>query len=84
MVPIVAAAAGGQANIDPVSGTLAGPGEAPGVDQGLGEPGRQPVARLPVAGYPAQGPPQDMTRQIWHADPEQDHRKRLLLISRDR
>lgn len=67
----MATAAGGQVDIEPVGGAVAGPSEALGIDQGLDQPRPQPVTGLPVGRYATRGQRQCVAGQMRHANPRQ-------------
>lgn len=54
-LPILAGATGGLAQVEPMSGSIGGGGEAFGVDKALDEPDRMAVAALPVLGKSTRG-----------------------------
>ena len=70
---ILAPAAGGHADLDPIGGTI-DRARAAGLDIALHQPRRQPVALLPIAGDPSRQLPQDVRAQMLNPHRRQDQK----------
>ncbi len=77
MVAVLAAAAGGETDVDPVGGPIAMSGKAGGIDEGLGQQGLDAVGGRPIGGDLSQGKRQHMGGQVLDAHVGQDQEARV-------
>src|SRR6266566_2337460 len=75
---VIAGAPGGQADLDPTGGPIAGARKTGLLDKALDQVDGMSVLLLPVRRQPRGDPPQQMAGQVWHTHPRQNEQTRVV------
>src|SRR5512141_1292322 len=83
MSQVVLATSGSAPQQHPVRSSITGAAKALGIDEGFSEPDRVSVHPLPVAREHCRHAAENMRGQVWHLDPGQNQKARVICNETD-